>query len=80
MGVWDVVGWTGNALFFSRFFVEWIASERAKRSVAPRAFWWLSLVATILFALYTNAIGQPFLTGAFAINTAIYSRNLFVSR
>ncbi|HPF15211.1 MAG TPA: lipid-A-disaccharide synthase N-terminal domain-containing protein, partial [Planctomycetota bacterium] len=42
MTFWAALGWLGNVGFFSRFFVQWLASERAGRSVAPQAFWWLS--------------------------------------
>ena len=41
--LWIAVGFLGQALFFGRFFVQWIASERSKQSVIPRAFWYLSL-------------------------------------
>jgi len=40
---WRVLGLAGQALFFSRFLVQWVASERRKRSTVPPAFWWLSL-------------------------------------
>ena len=37
------LGWAGNAFYFSRFFVQWLQSERAGRSVASKGFWWMSL-------------------------------------
>ena len=40
---WIAVGLVGQILFTSRFLVQWIASERARRSLVPAAFWWLSL-------------------------------------
>lgn len=40
---WKVIGWLGNAVFFSRFAVQWYATERRKQVVVPQAFWWLSL-------------------------------------
>ena len=42
--VWKVVGWLGNAVFSTRFFVQWYATEKKKQVVVPQAFWWLSLV------------------------------------
>ena len=49
--VWKIVGFGGQGLFFGRFFVQWIASERSKRSVVPTAFWFFSLGGgTILLA------------------------------
>ena len=44
---WLALGLLGNAVFFSRFLVQWVASERAKRSIVPTAFWWLSIVGSL---------------------------------
>ena len=40
---WWVIGFGGQLVFASRFWVQWIASERAKQSVMPISFWWLSI-------------------------------------
>ena len=37
-GWWKVIGWLGNAVFFSRFFVQWYATEKLKRVVVPTAY------------------------------------------
>jgi lipid-A-disaccharide synthase-like uncharacterized protein len=53
--IWLAVGFIGQLLFTSRFLVQWIASERAHRSVVPLAFWWFSIAggATLLaYALW----------------------------
>jgi lipid-A-disaccharide synthase-like uncharacterized protein len=49
---WEIVGWLGNAVFFSRFFVQWYATEKKKQVVVPTAFWWLSLAGSLLLLLY----------------------------
>lgn len=49
---WEIVGWLGNLVFFTRFFVQWYATEKRKRVVVPAAFWWLSLVGSLLLLLY----------------------------
>jgi lipid-A-disaccharide synthase-like uncharacterized protein len=72
-------GWIGQALFFSRFLVQWWHSERAGRSVAPVVFWWLSLGGTLLVGLYAAWRGDAVLLPAFAINIGIYLRNLLLS-
>ena len=41
---WLTIGFLGQALFTARFLVQWLASERKRRSVVPVAFWWLSLL------------------------------------
>ncbi len=47
--VWKLIGWLGNLVFFSRFFVQWYATERLKKVVVPPAFWWLSLVGSFVY-------------------------------
>lgn len=53
---WKVVGLLGAAIFGARFIIQWIASERAKKSVIPFGFWECSAIGSILtlsyFALY----------------------------
>jgi lipid-A-disaccharide synthase-like uncharacterized protein len=51
-GTWKVIGWTGNAVFFSRFFVQWYATERQKKVVVPVAFWYLSIAGSLLLFSY----------------------------
>lgn len=73
---WLTLGFIGQGLFSMRFLVQWLSSERKKRSVIPMAFWYFSLLggATLLtYAIYRAdpvfIVGQ--LTGMF-----IYARNL----
>jgi lipid-A-disaccharide synthase-like uncharacterized protein len=75
---WQVIAWLGNACYFSRFLLQWIASERAGRTEVPRSFWWLSVVGSILVGLYTWRIGQPVLLLSYLLVLAIYVRNLFL--
>ena len=52
---WLTVGFLGQALFSMRFIVQWIKSERMKRSVVPLAFWYFSLaggVTLLAYAIY----------------------------
>src|ERR1043165_9101541 len=49
---WEIVGWLGNLVFFSRFFVQWYATEKKKQVVVPAAFWWLSIAGSLLLLLY----------------------------
>ena len=55
---WKIVGLTGSAVFAGRFVLQWIASERAKKSVIPFGFWECSALGSILtlsyFALYRH--------------------------
>jgi lipid-A-disaccharide synthase-like uncharacterized protein len=79
---WWVVacGWAGQACFFSRFFVQWWVSERAKRSVAPPLFWWLSALGAVLLSIYSVPRGEAVLLPGYLITLCIYLRNLWIAR
>jgi lipid-A-disaccharide synthase-like uncharacterized protein len=75
--LWLALGFAGQALFGSRFIVQWLASERARRSVIPLAFWYLSLAGGIVLLAYAIHLGDPvFITGQ-ALGAFIYLRNLY---
>jgi lipid-A-disaccharide synthase-like uncharacterized protein len=77
---WFALGMAGQAVFFSRFVVQWIASERAGRSTIPRAFWWLSLAgAMLLFAYAVHRKDMVFVLGQ-AFGWVVYTRNLVLLR
>lgn len=77
---WLLLGLTGNALFFSRFLVQWIASERAGRSYVPIAFWWLSIAGSLVLLAYAIHRRDPVFTLAFLPNCVVYVRNLMLIR
>jgi lipid-A-disaccharide synthase-like uncharacterized protein len=78
--LWYVIGMTGQVLFGSRFIIQWIASESARRSVIPKTFWYLSLLGGI--ALFAYAIQRRDIV--FAIGQGggllVYARNLMLIR
>jgi lipid-A-disaccharide synthase-like uncharacterized protein len=76
--VWLAVGVIGQALFAARFLVQWIATERQRRSVVPAAFWYLSLAAAILQTpVYFHRREWEFAIGMLA-TIVIYVRNVFL--
>jgi len=85
----QLVGDLGQACFFSRFFVQWWASERAKRPVVPSTFWWLSLVGSVLMLLYTlvketsgagdSAGDYALLLPGYVVGGVIAARNLWLT-
>ena len=76
--IWTLVGYGGQALFFGRFFVQWLASERKKRSVVPEAFWFFSLGGgTILLAYAIHRRDPVFIAGQGA-GLFIYLRNIWL--
>jgi lipid-A-disaccharide synthase-like uncharacterized protein len=80
-GAWKVIGWLGNALFTTRFFVQWYATEKLGRVVVPAAFWWLSLAGSLLILAYgLFHVGDSVYIFAYAFNWIPYIRNLVIDR
>ena len=75
--IWIAVGFLGQALFFGRFFVQWIASERRKASVIPTSFWFLSLGGGFILLLYSIHRRDPVFIAGQATGMFIYARNLW---
>ena len=74
---WLAVGFAGQALFFMRFFVQWIHSERQRRSIIPVAFWYFSLGGGATLLAYAIYRADPvFIVGQFC-GLFIYARNLY---
>ena len=71
-------GWLGQACFFSRFLIQWIASERVKRSIVPSVFWHFSLAGSVLSALYAwlGPSHDVVFVASYVFNIVIYLRNL----
>ena len=78
--VWEVIGWLGNAVFFSRFFVQWYATEKLKRVVVPTAFWWLSLLGSLCLLFYGIYSKKSVFIFAYLFTWIPYIRNLIVHR
>lgn len=78
---WKVIGWLGNAVFFSRFFVQWYVTEKKKRVVIPSSFWWLSLVGSLLLLSYALFYQRDSVfIFAYAFTWIPYIRNLIIHR
>ena len=74
--LWMAFGLLGQAAFFSRFLVQWVASERAGRSYVPVAFWYLSLLGSMILLVYAiHRQELVFLLGQ-AFGWIVYARNL----
>lgn len=77
---WVVFGLTGQLLFTGRFLVQWIASERAKRSVVPIAFWYLSIGGGVILLAYAIYRQDPVFILGQSMGLFIYIRNLWLIR
>jgi lipid-A-disaccharide synthase-like uncharacterized protein len=79
---WDVVGYFGQLMFFSRFLFQWLASERRGHSYIPIYFWWISIcgsLITVIYLLWTKNPPIPILLGQ-AVGLVAYTRNLVLIR
>jgi lipid-A-disaccharide synthase-like uncharacterized protein len=76
---WKIVGWAGNVLFFSRFFVQWWATEKNKQVVVPNSFWWLSLFGSLMLLAYGLYRRDSVFIFAYAFTWIPYIRNLVIS-
>lgn len=74
------VGFIGQLLFSSRFIVQWIASERARNSVMPVVFWWLSLAGGVTLLSYAIWRMDPVFIMGQGMGLVVYARNLFLIR
>ena len=73
---WLVVGFVGQALFGSRFLVQWVVSERKGESVVPLAFWYLSLGGAALLLAYAIWRQDPVFILGQSFGFLVYARNL----
>jgi lipid-A-disaccharide synthase-like uncharacterized protein len=78
--IWSGIGLTGQVMFGSRFLVQWIASESAKRSVVPRAFWYLSLLGGVTLFAYACYRRDPVFVIGQGAGLLVYARNLMLPR
>jgi lipid-A-disaccharide synthase-like uncharacterized protein len=78
---WTAIGWMGQAVFFSRFIVQWYATEKKKRVVVPTLFWWLSLAGSLLLLAYAIFYDHHrVIIAGYAVAWIPYVRNLIIHR
>lgn len=75
--MWLVIGFLGQALFSARFIIQWLASERQRKSVVPLAFWYCSLFGGLTLLAYAIHRRDPVFILGQAFGAVIYLRNLY---
>ena len=74
--LWIIIGFGGQAFFTARFVIQWIVSERAKRSIVPTAFWLFSLGGGATLLAYAIHRRDPVFIIGQGTGLIIYFRNL----
>lgn len=78
--LWLCIGFLGQSLFSARFIVQWMSSEKAKRSVIPVAFWYLSLLGGLILLSYALYKRDPVFIVGQSAGLFVYLRNLHLIR
>jgi len=73
---WFLIGLAGQMIFGFRFVLQWIVSEYKKRSHVPVAFWYISIVGSLVLLSYSIHRKDPVFMLGLSLNTLIYVRNL----
>lgn len=76
--LWVIWGLVAQLMFTMRFVVQWIASERARRSIVPIAFWFFSLAGGTLLLTYAIVRQDPVFILGQSLGLLIYIRNLWL--
>lgn len=74
---WLAIGFTAQLMFSMRFIVQWIASERARRSIVPEMFWYFSMLGGAMLLAYAIYRGDPVFILGQAMGLLIYARNIY---
>ncbi len=75
---WVMFGLFGQLMFSGRFIVQWIASEKARRSTVPLAFWYFSMGGGVILFTYAVYRADPVFILGQSLGLFIYSRNLYL--
>jgi lipid-A-disaccharide synthase-like uncharacterized protein len=76
--IWVAIGFVGQAVFSARFIVQWIVSERQRRSVIPISFWFLSIAGSLILLSYAVHRRDPVFILGQAGGMLVYGRNLWL--
>lgn len=75
--VWLTIGFLGQLFFSARFLVQWIASERVRKSIIPPAFWFFSVMGGGTLLAYAIYREDPVFIAGQAAGLLIYARNIY---
>ncbi len=73
---WLYLGLVGQFFFSARFLVQWIATEKQKKSVIPHSFWYFSILGSTLLLIYAIYKKDPVFILGQSMGMIVYIRNL----
>ena len=76
--IWLIIGFLGQGIFFMRWVVQWIASERHAESRVPTAFWYMSMIGGLITLAYAIYRQDPVFIAGQSISSIVYLRNLML--
>ena len=76
--LWVVFGFAAQLFFTARFLVQWLASEKARKSVMPVAFWYFSIIGGLIVLIYGIKKLEPVIILGQLPGVVIYTRNLWL--
>ena len=76
--IWLAIGFLGQGLFFGRWVIQWIASERKAESQVPISFWYMSLLGGLITLAYAIYREDPVFIAGQSIGSIVYIRNLML--
>jgi lipid-A-disaccharide synthase-like uncharacterized protein len=76
--VWVGIGIFAQLMFSMRFLIQWIVSERSRKSVVPVAFWYFSLFGGLTLLAYGFYRGEPAIILGQIFGSVVYIRNLWL--
>jgi len=75
-----MLGMAGQIMFFSRFLLQWVVSEKRGESTIPTGFWYLSLAGGLLVFIYAVWQKDPVFTLGQSVGIFVYTRNIVLIR
>lgn len=76
--IWLAIGFFGQGIFFMRWVVQWLASERSAQSRVPISFWYMSLIGGLMTLAYAIYRKDPVFIAGQSVASFVYLRNLML--
>ena len=76
--LWLTLGFAAQGLFGMRFLIQWIHSEKHRKSMVPITFWWFSVIGGISMLIYSIHLRDPVFISGQAFGLIVYIRNIWL--